>query len=263
MKSYLFSTLVFFTIFISNAQELKTKKVQGPVYTEIFQINKETKKKQGEYLQILNFSKDTLAKGSYSNDSISGVWTYYYMNNHPYMKYDHSARVLQWVLEMASLPDSFLVRSQNGFVRTLVDRPPLFLGFQKQQSLEFANNIKLPGYLMEKGFSKLFKASFVVNKTGNIVEVDTDGIDVKEIRFWIDKVFRTNRWKYLPALMDGKPVDVKFFLLLDIGPSGPLPEITSKSDEILAHFRYFGIKRTIGSVSGAGNYGIGRNEPHR
>lgn len=259
MKAFFFSALMLFGVFISTAQELKTKKIQGPVYTEIFQINKETKKKQGEYLQILNFSKDTLKKGSFTNDSISGVWTYFDRNNQPRLKFDYSADSCIWLSEIALKPDTFPIRLGNEFGFTRLDRPPVYIGFYNEPAMKFEENIKIPVEFMESGDAILGIASFVVNKKGEVTEINTDEIENSQFRFAVEKTFRTVKWKYLPGILNGQPVDTKLYLVLDVGPGSVNQVIPKKPYATYVKIGYFGVKRTVLIRSSTGVSPYGRN----
>lgn len=266
MRILCLASILVFVFFLSKGQELKTKKIQGPVYTEVFQINKESKKKQGDYLKILNFSKDTLVKGNFENDSVTGVWTYFNKGNLPRLKYNYSANSCEWISETESKPDTFPVRVRDNFGFVRLDRPPLYIGFFNDPALIFQENIKLPIEIMEKGESVLEIASFVVNKKGDIAEVNTEEIKNSSIRFAVEKAFRINRFRYLPGILNGQPVDTKLFVVLEIGPGGTNQMIPKKPYAIHVDLKYFGIKRTqvvrTSRVSGYGSSNIGNNRRH-
>jgi hypothetical protein len=245
MKTFFFMGILLSTCLLVHGQELKTKKINSQYFTEIFQVDKTSKQKQGTYFKILNLTKDTLIKGQYLNDSIVGVWTYFDSKNRPYMKYDYSVNSCLWISELRNKPDTFPVRLRNNFDFAKLDRPPLFVGFLKEPELAFENNIKVPIPVMEKGMSLLYMASFVVNKTGDIVEVKTDEIEDSQIRSAVERVFVTNKWKYVPGVLDGKPVDTKLFVVLNIGPRGQEQEIPQKAFLMNINMRYFGITRVV------------------
>lgn len=227
-----------------HGQELKTKKITGQYFTEVFQFEKKSKQKLGTYLKIQTLTKDTLVIGQYLNDSITGVWTYFDSENQEYMKYDYSNDSCIWISELANKADTFPVRLRNNFGFVKLDRPPLFLGFSKEPEMEFISNIKIPVTDMEKERSFLFLANFVINKSGEIIEVETDEIDNAQIRLAVEKTFQENRWKYLPGLLAGKPVDTKIYLLFDIGPTGKEQKTPEKAYVKKISIHYFGIKTT-------------------
>ena len=263
MRTSFIAAFLLFVFILVQAQELKKKKIQGPVYTEVFQINKETKKKQGDYLKILNFSKDTLVKGNFENDSVAGVWTYFDKNNHPRLKYNFSTDSCVWISEMASKSDTFSVRIGKNFGFTRLDRPPLYIGFFHDPAIIFQENIKPPIEMMEKGESVLEIASFIVNKNGNIAEINTEEIKNSSLRFAVEKAFRINSLRYLPGILKGQPVDTKLFVVLDIGPGGSTQMIPKKPYAIHVDLKYFGIQRTqvvrTSRVSSYGGSNIGNN----
>lgn len=185
-----------------------------------------------------------MIKGQYLNDSIAGVWTYFDLKNQPYMKYDYSIDSCLWISKLMNKADTFPVRLRNNFGFAKLDRPPLYIGFSKEPEIAFINNIKVPIPVMEKGKSLLFIASFVINTSGEIIEVKTDEIENPQIRSAVEKTFQKNRWKYLPGILDGKPVDTKLYLVFDIGPIGQEQKIPSKAYVTKINIHYFGIKTT-------------------
>lgn len=263
MRTSFITAFLLFVFILAQSQELKKKKIQGPVYTEVFQISKESKKKQGDYLKILNFSKDTLIKGNFENDSVTGVWTYFDQDNQPRLKYNFSTDSCVWISEMASKPDTFPVRLHEKFGFARLDRPPLYIGFFNDPAMIFVENIKPPVEIMEKGESVLEIASFVVNKNGDIAEINTEEIKNSSLRFAVEKAFRINKLRYLPGLLNGQTVDTKLFVVLDIGPGGTSQMVPKKPYAIHVDLKYFGIKRiqvvSTSRVSGYGGSNIGNN----
>jgi len=263
MKTYFITTLLLFVFILAQAQELKNKKIQGPVYTEVFQINKETKKKQGNYLKILNYSKETLVKGNFESDSVAGVWTYFDRDNQPRLKFNYSVDSCVWISEMASKRDTFPVRLGENFGFAYLDRPPLYIGFFNDPAMIIQNSIKPPVEILQKGESVLEIASFVVNKNGEIAEINTDEIKHSWLRFSVEKALRLSDLKYLPGILNGKPVETKLYVVLDIGPSGTNQVIPKKPYAIHVNLKYFGITRTqmvsTTRVSSYGGSNIGGN----
>lgn len=230
---------------LAHGQEFKTKKFTGQFFTEVFQVEKKSKQKHGTYLKIQNLNKDTIIRGQYLNDSMIGVWTYFDAKNQPYMKYDYSIDSCLWISELVNKPDTFPIRISNDFEFAKLNRPPLYIGFSKEPEISFINSIRIPLDVMENGKSLLFIASFVINTAGEIIEVNTDEIENPQIRSAVKMTFQKNKWKYLPGLLDGKPVDTKLFLAFDIGPAGHKQKIPTKAYVTKIDIQYFGIKRVV------------------
>jgi hypothetical protein len=241
----LFLLSILLSVFLSGkAQELKTKKQQDQVFTEIFQVNKKNKQKHGSYLKIHSQNKDTLVKGQFLNDSMVGVWTYFDLRNEPYMKYDRSIDSCLWVSEFACRPDTFPIRVRTNFGFAQLQRPPVFIGPSKEMVFTFISDIKPPMTIILPKRSLIGMISFVVSKSGEIVEVNVDKIDNSEIRLAVKNIFKTHKWKFIPGLYDGNPVDTKLYVVLDVSPIGMSQEVPYKPYVTNIHIQYFGVKTT-------------------
>ena len=97
---------------------------------------------------------------------------------------------------------------------------------------------------MENGERLNYMVSFVVNKNGEMVEIQTEKIDNKQIRYEVDKIFKEFRGRWLPGIYNGYKVDTKFFIIFDIGTVDLKQEILEKPYIINIDVKYFGIKTT-------------------
>ncbi len=248
MRTFFLIGILLSVCLLVHGQELKTKKITGQHFTEIFQVDKQSKQKLGTYLRIQNINKDTMIMGQYLNDSKAGVWTFFDLKDQPYMKYDYSLDSCLWISELVNKPDTFPVRIGNDFKFAKLDRPPLYIGFSKEPEIAFINSIKVPIDVMENGKSLLFIANFVINTAGEIIEVNTNDIQNPQIRSAVEMTFQKNKWKYLPGLLDGKPVDTRLFLVFDIGPIDQEQNIPTKAYVMKINIQYFGVKREVRTV---------------
>jgi hypothetical protein len=264
-KQYFLLCTIVLACILVHAQELKTKKKWDQFSTEIFQIDKKSKLKQGTYLKIKTTDQDTLMYGQYLNDSITGVWTYFDMNNQPRIKYDYSKNNCLWTSELINKPDTFPVRNGSSFNFAQLDRPPIYLGFIKEVEL-ILSQIKLPVSLMEKGESLFCTADFVVTKDGKIAEVQTKDIDNYEIRSKVNEAFKEIKGHWLPGILSGSPVDTKLYVVFDIGPAGIVKKLPKKPYVLNISINYLGVKTdrvTSTQVVGIKNGNIGPSNAHR
>jgi hypothetical protein len=248
---------------IGQAQELKTKKNYSQYYTDIYQVEKQSKLKLGTYHKIHNQSKDTLVTGQYENDSVTGVWTYFSKGNQPYLKYDYSIDSCLWISELENKPDTFPVRISNDFEFAKLDRPPFYIGFKNELEMFFANRIKLPLSLMENGANALYMASFVVSKEGNLGEIQAEKMENNQFREAVLEAFKEINGKWLPGIMNGNQVDTKLYVIFDISPAGQEPKVTKKPYVLNIDIRYFGTKRAVSTriVSTSGSNSLRSNMP--
>ncbi len=239
---------------VGKTQELKTKKQQDQVFTEIFQFDKKSKLKQGAYLKIQHQSNDTVAKGQYLNDVKSGIWAYFDTGKQLYMKYDHTSDSCLWVSELASKPDTFPVRGRNNFGFAELNRPPLYIGFRKELEVRFASSLRVPIPVMEKEESIVCMATFVVTKEGNIDEIQTEKIENKQFRDQVLELLKGFDGKWLPGIYNGNKVDTKLYMVFDIGPVTFKPPLVKKPYIINISLKYYGIVRTTRVVTNKTNY---------
>ena len=267
MKQNILIGILLSAFFFVNGQELKTKKVNDQFFTEIFQIDKKSKQKQGTYIKINSSNKDTLVCGQYQNGSSSGVWTYYHPNNKPYIKYNHSNDSCLLLSEHVNKPDTFPVRLGDKFDFAKLDRPPLYIGFSKELERLFASRIRIPVFMMERGESVTSIASFVVSKEGKLAEIQTGDIGDKQIRRQVIETFKEINGKWLPGIMAGNEVDTKFYLAISIGPNWGVKQLPEKPYVLYVTVRYFGVQKRVtvtgvvrssGSGFGPSNMPLGR-----
>lgn len=138
--------LILIFLFLSpvlNGQELKTKKQVYNLSTEIFQVQKKTKKREGSYFEFLNASNDTLIKGQYHNNEKTGTWTFYDSGGQPFLVYNYSNDSCLWVDPHICRKDSFPVWDGNGFKFKLLDRPPLYLGHRQEFKIHLRKDYRI------------------------------------------------------------------------------------------------------------------------
>ncbi|HCY41092.1 MAG TPA: hypothetical protein DHV48_07015 [Prolixibacteraceae bacterium] len=229
---------------LGKAQELKTKKQQNEAFTELFQVDKKTRQRNGSFLKLSSQNNDTLVIGQYASDSVSGIWTYYDLKNEPYLKYDHTNDSCLWVSELASKPDTFPIRIKKNFGFAQLQRPPLYIGFRKELDVRFASQLKAPVEIMKKGESLTGMATFVVTRYGKISEIETGKIENKQLKAEVDRIFNAFAGNWLPGIYNGQKVDTKLYVFFQIDPAGV--EFTKSDKPYISTIgiSYFGITET-------------------
>lgn len=244
MRLIFFLAILLSSNIIGKAQELKTKRQQDEAFTELFQIDKKTKQRHGSFLKLSSQSNDTLIVGQYSNDSISGIWTYYDLKNEPYLKYDHTNDSCLWISDLASQPDTFPIRVKKNFGFGQLERPPLYIGFRKELDVRFASRLKPPVEIIKKEETLTGMATFVVTREGKISEIETEKIEDKQLKAEVDRIFKAFEGNWLPGIYNGQKVDTKLYVFLQISPAGVELPNSDKPYISTIGISYFGYTET-------------------
>jgi len=234
------------------SQELKTKKVTTANFKEIFTVDKTTQLESGDYLKIDKKSKDTLISGTYINGVKSGIWRYFSKGNQLWMTYNFDQKKFEKLPEEISRIDSFIVKKEDSFLYEKVDSPPVYLGFKDEVEQIVIANFDIPKAIMEKRLSGISIASFVVDSNGKMKNFNRVMVFTTEVMTQMEQTFNRIKGDWVPAKVNGNPVESQVLLVYEIKPSGSKNLFPDDPKSIIAHFQYFGVtetKRSMGYVT--------------
>lgn len=234
------------------SQELETKKVSTTNFKEIFTVNKTTQLENGDYLKFDKQNKDTLIIGSYTDGVKSGIWRYFAKDNHLWMSYDFDRKAFQVIPEELSKIDSFVVRKDDSFSYEKIDFPPVYLGSKNEIGQLCIANFNIPKVIMEKHLSGISIASFVVDRNGKVKDFNKEMVLSTEVMSQMEHAFNLIIGDWVPAKVNGKPIDSQVLLVYDIRPLGAKDSFSDDPKSIVTHFQYSGVtetKRSLGYVT--------------
>lgn len=236
MKQLLALVLCAITVTNIIAQNTKEITQKGVINTEIYHIDKKTKNREGSYLKINNSSRDTLITGWYQNNNKTGVWKYNAVKNRPYLYYDYSnLQVLKFPRNISQI-DSFLVKTDTAFTLSKIDRAPVYLGYISEMNDLITSEVKIPFSLLEKGKTGACLYTFVVDSTGKMTQINLEQPFDKEFDTNVLNALKRIDGAWLPAILQGKPVDSKFFLLVTVSLNQAQKKFTSRDNLIVINF---------------------------
>lgn len=247
MRSLIFIILIFVSFSAYN-QTFEVKKVSTANSREFYSIDKSTSSKCGKYFKLDRKTKDTLISGEYKNDQRIGVWKYFSSENKLWMAYNFDKKSFELIPEEISKIDSFWVQIGNTFAFRKVDIPPVYLGSKKEIEKIISANFILPtDVIMQQKWGASI-ATFIVDKNGKMKDFHGDVVTSKEVLSQMEKAFKLIDGDWLPAIMDGKPVDSQIALVYDIMPVEANFLFKDKPTAITFHYQYDKIKEPKRSV---------------
>lgn len=235
------------------SQELRSKKVSSRFYTEIFQVDKKSKQRNGEYLKKKIDTKDTLVTGNYKEDVKKGIWTYFGKQKKDWLSYDYDKKALVQIPESISKVDLFLIGTDGNFALEKVDSPPVYLGYEKEIRHILAQNFRMPGELMVSGFAGTLVSSFIVDRNGKMTGFKVEKNSEKELNTSMLDAFNWIKGEWLPARANGQAVDSKILVIYEITAPGIPDTYESTQNIYVVHISYFGVKRTQVVRQGGGS----------
>lgn len=247
MRSLIFIFLIFVSFSAYN-QTIEARKISSASFKEYYSIDKSTNLKCGKYLKLDKKTKDTLISGEYKNDQRIGVWKYFSSENKLWMGYNFDKKLFELMPDEISKIDSFWVQNGNTFAFKKVDTPPVYLGSNKEIEKIISANFILPTEVIMQQKWGASIATFIVDKNGKMKDFHGDVVTSKEVLRFMATVFKLIDGDWLPAIMDGKPVDSQIALVYDIMPVEANFLFKDKPTAITFHYRYDKIKEPKRSV---------------
>jgi len=245
MKTFL-TVLFSMSFLICNAQnqDKKIKKVKSDKFIEVFTINKINKLKDGVYYKIKRESEDTLIIGDYKDDKKVGLWKYKDLNKKDYIIYNYDSFKLEYISNSLKSIDTFYIKSDSSFVLGKVDSPPIYLGYENEIK-ELLNNNTLPTIdIMEKSISSVSIATFIVDKFGNLINIQIERSISKEFDKNILKSIRLICGSWIPAKLNGNNIDTKIYVMFQVSNSFTPKYYPNKPYIIPVLLSYYGVQRS-------------------
>lgn len=214
MKTLILTFLISVSL-ISYSQERKIETKKNNFYTEIYSINKINKMKDGSYIKMGN-KNDTLIVGNYSNGTKVGIWRFNASSNKPYFCYDFDNKVIDKLPRDINKIDSFYIKKDTAYYLDKVDRAPIYLGYKGEIKDVLRQNISVPFDIFKNGLSGYSIASFVVNSSGKIEDIKIEKSLSQELNSKLFKMVKMAKEEWIPAKVNGKPIDSKIYILCNI-----------------------------------------------
>lgn len=212
-----------------SGQKLKKKtEVQGNL-KEVYFIDKETRFTNGNYFKINTITKDTLVFGQFKNASRIGTWVFNQSDKQEkIIEFDFTNDSLIF-LARQSFADSFLVKIDNMFIYTKVDRPLIFIGYKDEEKDIIGNQIQIPSSMLASGKIGTSLLKYEVDENGFL----TGSIIITSINSEIDQqlntIINSLNGRFLPAMVNKKPVPSMFYVMLSLlGDTDAQPPINNK-----------------------------------
>lgn len=227
-------------------QQLKKKKDSELFYEESYTVDKSSKKRQGHYVKIDDFSGDTLAKGHFEQDKQVGVWTYMGEANSPFLTFDYDQNKLIKIANKSFGGDSILVKTGAGFKMTAVDHPAIYLGFKNEIERVMKAELKLPPSVFDKAKSGMVMASFEITEKGGAQNFRIETTYDNDINKALTKSIDIIKEGWFPAAVNGVPVVSKMYMMCNfsfvMGSKRPAKlSLLERADLIVVDIVYFGM----------------------
>ena len=251
----IYFVLILFLSLNGYAQELKSKNLVTNQFVETFTVDKKTKLKNSNYLKINAITKDTLVTGIYRDDLKTGIWKYYSKGNSPWIVYDYENKAIKFLPTEIAKIDSFLIWKDNSFIREKVDTPPVYIGYEKEVQTTIAVNTKLPVDVLVNGLFGKTLVSFIIDKTGKMNGFRVEASFHKDLNPELLNACKLIDGTWLPAKVNGEPVDSKLFVIVDVVPPNVPSQYQDTPNIMLVQISYFGVKRTSTQVGVMGTSG--------
>jgi protein TonB len=237
------TTIICFSCLFGSAQksDKNQKEIKDQYYTCKYTIDKKSKLKDGEFIQIKNSTQDTLVIGQYKNDQKAGLWKYKTSGNKDYILYNYDKKSVEYLAPAISKVDSFLViEPSNGiYFLNKVDSPPVYLGYNGEMKTMMNKNLIVPAEEGQRGVNGVSTASFVIDTTGRISEIMIERSLSKSIDKMLINAIKMIDGEWVPAKVNNVPVNSKMNVLVYIHGPGNYPKFKEKPYEIVRDLTYY------------------------
>ena len=123
-----------------------------------------------------------------------------------------------------------------------------------------AANTKLPVDVLVNGLLGKTLVSFIIDKTGKMNGFRVEASFHKDLNPEVLNACKLIDGTWLPAKVNGEPVDSKLFVIVDVLPPNVASQYQDSPNIMLVQISYFGVKRTSTQV---GVMGISGNKSAR
>ncbi len=229
-------------------QELKKKTKSELFYEESYSIDKSSKKRQGAYLKVDNFSGDTLVKGQYEQASQVGIWSYMGDENTQYLTFNYDDKKVIKIKDKSFGKDSIQIKIGNSFKMSPVDHPAMYLGFKNEIERNMKASLRPPPNVFDRAKSGMVMTSFEINTKGEAQNFKIESSYDKDLTKALEKSVEIINEGWFPASVNGQPVVSKMHMMCNInfimGNERVLkPKLRERADLIVIEINYYGSKR--------------------
>jgi hypothetical protein len=224
--------LIIMTVILpitAKTQELKKVKNQTLYDYEEYYVLKEDKKiKQGQYIKLTQFKKDTLvsgkyevntkngnwryfergiliAQGTYNSDKKTGLWEYF-ENGSLITKYDYSENLLVY---QSQTDYEYEILQENRTIKSKLERPPVYPHFYPL----IYEKLTYPMTALRMAVFGKVLVSFVVNENGTTSDYKIENDIGADCGKEIPNVLKEFNKDWLPGILNAKPIATRVFVV--------------------------------------------------
>ena len=225
-------------------QELKKKKNSELFFEESYTIDKSSKKRQGDYVKLDDYSGDTLVKGRYDQDKKVGIWAYMGEGNSPFLTFDHDEEKVIKFTNKRFTRDSIQVKTAAGYKMTAVDHPAIYLGFKNEIERMMRREVKPPPSVFNEAKPGSVMVSFEVTEKGKTTNFKIETSYDNNLNKALEKAIVIFKDGWFPAAIKGVPVASKMYMVFNfsfiVGTSKPAKlTLLERGDLIMIHMVYY------------------------
>jgi len=215
MKTYLV-VLSFLLSLSSYSQDLKVKKKSTQYAKEIYQVDKQSKQKNGYYYQLALPNKDTLVTGQYFNDNKVGEWSYRDRHGQRFYTFNYDTHTITNTCNPEAIDDSTFILKNGEFVLDKVNMAQLYLGYKNEPILYLARNLKLPMDLVENNISGICMYALHIDENGKLKDIATRVSLHKAFDQIVKKAVNELDGNWIPAQINGQSTASNTLLILRV-----------------------------------------------
>lgn len=251
---FLTLTMLLCCFVLSWAQKVKTKTEKNRYFKEIYQIDKASRLKNGDYVQLNPESRDTLCTGMYTKGEPIGLWKFYSQEGTLSHSYDYHTKSFRKYINPEVGTIELPVMRNGAFPVERVDREPVYLGYEGEFKDQILLQLDIESLIKKaqkkQGISVL---SMVVDARGQPRVVRAEETHDLEIARMLIAAMKEVKGDWLPAVQNGDPVSTKIYLLHDLrlsegGTSTPAgPEFSEKPGVYVLNTHFIGVRRAVPS----------------
>ena len=251
-----FLTLIMLLFFLlpSEAQKVKTKIEKNSYFKEIYQIDKDSKLKNGAYVQLNPENRDTLCTGSYIKGERIGLWKFYSKKGALSHSYDYNSKSFRQFINTGSDSIQLPVMRNGVFPMENVDREPFYLGYRGEFKDRILLQLDIEKIItLAKNNQGISVLSLIVDPRGQPRAIRAEETHDLEIAKMLMEAIKKVQGTWLPAVQNGIPVSTKIYLLHDLRLSmgnttaSAIPEFNERPGVYVLNTHFIGVRRAVPS----------------
>jgi len=191
----------------------QTKKIIDKENYEVFYVLKSDKSiKHGNY-QKFNYNGLTIVNGYFKNGIKDSIWEFYDNQGELQQKFNFTKNeFIYYKSDDKTKGQIFSVIRENDTIKTVLDRPPLYIGSETLMNENLFWNIRYPREARENGITGTVYISFTIAKNGKtnnhkVARGIGYGCDEEALR-----VVKEIPDSWFPGLLNGQTVNVEILM---------------------------------------------------